>query len=96
MRVGGRASVLGGRAAAVLVCVNGCLSLHAEHVLVLLLAAGVAMAVVVQGVLGMSWCPQDPTLLLSSGKDNRTICWDVTTGAGVGGGGRCRGLTLGA
>jgi protein transport protein SEC31 len=32
-----------------------------------------------QGVLGMSWCPQDHSLLLSCSKDNRTICWDVAT-----------------
>jgi len=30
-----------------------------------------------QGVLGMAWSPHDPSLLLSSAKDNRTICWDV-------------------
>jgi protein transport protein SEC31 len=28
----------------------------------------------------MAWCPQDASLLLSSAKDNRTICWDVTSG----------------
>lgn len=33
-----------------------------------------------KGVLGMSWCPQDATFLLSSAKDNRTICWDVNSG----------------
>lgn len=38
------------------------------------------MSCVLQGVLGMAWCPQDASLLLSSAKDNRTICWDVTTG----------------
>ncbi|KAF6262154.1 hypothetical protein COO60DRAFT_1470516 [Scenedesmus sp. NREL 46B-D3] len=32
-----------------------------------------------KGVLGMSWCPQDHSLLLSCSKDNRTICWDVAT-----------------
>ncbi len=32
-----------------------------------------------QGVLGMSWCQQDPSLLLSSAKDNRTVVWDVGT-----------------
>lgn len=35
--------------------------------------------VFMQGVLGMSWCPQDHSLLLSSSKDHRTICWDVHT-----------------
>ena len=34
-----------------------------------------------KGVLGLSWCTQDASFLLSCGKDNRTICWDVTTGA---------------
>jgi hypothetical protein len=24
----------------------------------------------------MSWCPADPDLLLSSGKDNRILCWN--------------------
>ncbi|KAL4435628.1 hypothetical protein ABPG77_002591 [Micractinium sp. CCAP 211/92] len=33
-----------------------------------------------KGVLAMSWCPQDSSFLLSSGKDNRTICWDVNAG----------------
>ena len=28
----------------------------------------------------MSWCPQDSDLLLSCGKDNRTICWSPSTG----------------
>ncbi|KYG43306.1 hypothetical protein M433DRAFT_6432 [Acidomyces richmondensis BFW] len=32
------------------------------------------------GVLGLSWCRQDPDLLLSCGKDNRTICWNPRTG----------------
>lgn len=32
------------------------------------------------GVLGLSWCLQDPELLLSCGKDNRTICWNAKTG----------------
>ncbi|PCH06593.1 Steroid receptor RNA activator-protein/coat protein complex II, Sec31 [Penicillium occitanis (nom. inval.)] len=32
------------------------------------------------GILSLSWCAQDPELLLSSGKDNRTICWNPQTG----------------
>ena len=32
------------------------------------------------GVLSLSWCSQDPDLLLSSGKDNRTILWNPQTG----------------
>ncbi|KAK3696030.1 protein transport protein S31 [Vermiconidia calcicola] len=31
------------------------------------------------GVLGLSWCLQDPELLLSCGKDNRTVCWNAKT-----------------
>jgi hypothetical protein len=27
----------------------------------------------------MSWCPQDHSLLLSCSKDQRTICWDVSS-----------------
>ncbi|KAI9883809.1 MAG: hypothetical protein M1823_004419 [Watsoniomyces obsoletus] len=33
-----------------------------------------------QGVLSLSWCQQDTDLLLSCGKDNRTICWNPQTG----------------
>jgi protein transport protein SEC31 len=29
------------------------------------------------GVLSLSWCPNDPGLLLSCGKDNRTLLWDL-------------------
>lgn len=36
------------------------------------------------GVLSLSWCKQDVDLLLSSGKDNRTICWDPQTGEKLG------------
>jgi protein transport protein SEC31 len=32
------------------------------------------------GVLGLSWSIHDPDLLLSCGKDNRTICWNPKTG----------------
>lgn len=32
----------------------------------------------------MAWCSQDPDLLLSSGKDNRTICWNPQTGQAYG------------
>ncbi|GLD94914.1 hypothetical protein PINS_up003539 [Pythium insidiosum] len=31
------------------------------------------------GVLSMSWCPNDPGLILSCGKDNRTLLWDLYT-----------------
>ncbi|KAF8460267.1 hypothetical protein BDZ91DRAFT_739452 [Kalaharituber pfeilii] len=37
-----------------------------------------------QGVLSLSWCKQDSDLLLSSGKDNRTICWNPQTGEKLG------------
>ncbi|KAG5945595.1 protein transport protein S31 [Claviceps pazoutovae] len=33
-----------------------------------------------QGVLSLSWCYQDSDLLLSSGKDNRTLVWNPQTG----------------
>ncbi|KAM7188027.1 protein transport protein SEC31 [Rhypophila sp. PSN 637] len=33
-----------------------------------------------QGVLSLSWCQQDPGLLLSCGKDNRTLVWNPETG----------------
>ncbi|ROT43386.1 hypothetical protein SODALDRAFT_327586 [Sodiomyces alkalinus F11] len=33
-----------------------------------------------QGVLSLSWCQQDGDLLISSGKDNRTIVWNPQTG----------------
>ncbi|GAA5923806.1 uncharacterized protein JCM15063_003772 [Sporobolomyces koalae] len=33
-----------------------------------------------KGILSISWCQQDPDLILSSGKDGRTITWSCTTG----------------
>ncbi|TQS36689.1 hypothetical protein Golomagni_02853 [Golovinomyces magnicellulatus] len=33
-----------------------------------------------QGILSISWCQQDSNLLLSCGKDNRTILWDPQVG----------------
>ena len=33
-----------------------------------------------QGVLSLTWCQQDPDLLLSCGKDNRTMIWNPQTG----------------
>ncbi|XP_020585788.1 protein transport protein SEC31 homolog B isoform X2 [Phalaenopsis equestris] len=33
-----------------------------------------------KGVIAMSWCPYDSSLLLTCAKDNRTICWDTNTG----------------
>lgn len=30
-----------------------------------------------EGILSVSWCPSDTSLLLSCGKDNRTILWDL-------------------
>ena len=36
------------------------------------------------GVLSLSWCLQDSDLLLSCGKDNRTICWNSQTGDSYG------------
>lgn len=36
------------------------------------------------GVLSLAWCAQDPDLLLSSGKDNRNICWNPQSGTAYG------------
>ncbi|KAK4683998.1 protein transport protein SEC31, partial [Tremellales sp. Uapishka_1] len=37
-----------------------------------------------KGVLSVSWCKQDSDLLLSCGKDNRTLCWNPQTGEIIG------------
>ncbi|KAF3153858.1 hypothetical protein TWF569_001452 [Orbilia oligospora] len=37
-----------------------------------------------QGVLSLDWCQHDPDILLSSGKDNRTICWNPNSGEMLG------------
>ncbi|KAJ3275704.1 protein transport protein S31 [Terramyces sp. JEL0728] len=37
-----------------------------------------------KGVLSMDWCPKDSELLLSCGKDNRTIVWDTMKGVPIG------------
>ncbi|KAH8552534.1 hypothetical protein BGW37DRAFT_289348 [Umbelopsis sp. PMI_123] len=37
-----------------------------------------------QGVLSLSWCQKDSDLLLSSGKDSRTICWNPRSGEIIG------------
>eukprot|EP00758_Cryptobia_borreli_P004053 Tbor_TRINITY_DN4152_c0_g2::TRINITY_DN4152_c0_g2_i1::g.26595::m.26595/K14005/SEC31; protein transport protein SEC31 len=36
------------------------------------------------GVTGLSWCPDDSSLLMSSGCDGRTICWNPSTGEQIG------------
>lgn len=33
-----------------------------------------------QGILSVSWCQQDADLMISSGKDNRTLVWNPQTG----------------
>lgn len=32
-----------------------------------------------RGVVSASWCPDDPSLLVSVGRDNKTICWNPET-----------------
>lgn len=32
-----------------------------------------------RGILSLAWCPQDPDLLLSCGKDNKILCWNPNT-----------------
>lgn len=36
-----------------------------------------------RGIMGISWCQQDKSLMLSTGKDNRTLCWDINTSSVV-------------
>ncbi|KAG4093393.1 WD40 repeat-like protein [Neocallimastix lanati (nom. inval.)] len=49
-----------------------------------------------KGVLSVSWCPKDSELLLSAGKDNRTICWNPLTGEMIGEFERCDNWTFDA
>ncbi|KAL2920129.1 protein transport protein S31 [Polyrhizophydium stewartii] len=37
-----------------------------------------------RGILSAAWCPKDSDLLLSTGKDNRTIVWNTVTGEAMG------------
>ncbi|RKP37141.1 WD40-repeat-containing domain protein, partial [Dimargaris cristalligena] len=37
-----------------------------------------------KGILSLSWCKMDADLLFSSGKDNRTICWNPRKGEIIG------------
>lgn len=37
-----------------------------------------------KGVMGVSWCRQDSDLLMSCGKDCRTLCWNPRTGEQLG------------
>ena len=32
-----------------------------------------------RGVLGMTWCPKDPELMISCAKDNKILCWNATS-----------------
>jgi len=34
---------------------------------------------VFRGILSMSWCPEDPDLLISCGKDNRILVWNPSS-----------------
>ena len=36
------------------------------------------------GVLGLSWCVEDPSILVSCGRDGRTIYWNPATGENLG------------
>lgn len=36
-----------------------------------------------KGILSMAWCPKDAELLLSCGKDNKSVCWNPKTGSVV-------------
>ncbi|KAJ1341698.1 hypothetical protein BSLG_003719 [Batrachochytrium salamandrivorans] len=37
-----------------------------------------------KGILSVAWCPKDSELLLSCGKDNRTIVWNTVLGEPIG------------
>ena len=37
-----------------------------------------------KGILSLSWCKLDADLLLSSGKDNRALCWNPQTSEIIG------------
>ncbi|KAJ3357627.1 protein transport protein S31 [Allomyces javanicus] len=37
-----------------------------------------------KGILSVAWCPKDSDLLLSCGKDNRTLCWNPAQGEIIG------------
>ncbi|KAK6097896.1 protein transport protein S31 [Batrachochytrium dendrobatidis] len=37
-----------------------------------------------KGILSVAWCPKDSELLLSCGKDNRTIVWNTVQGEPIG------------
>ena len=37
-----------------------------------------------RGVTDVAWCPQEPHVLVSSGKDQRTIVWDAPSGDQLG------------
>ena len=37
-----------------------------------------------RGVLSIAWCPQDPDLLMSCGKDNRILCWNPNSNVAAG------------
>ena len=37
-----------------------------------------------KGILDMAWSAQDPDLLITCGKDSRTVCWNPNQGTIVG------------
>lgn len=36
-----------------------------------------------RGILSMSWCSEDPNLLISCGKDNRLLIWNPSSETNV-------------
>ena len=41
------------------------------------LSSGESVSTLAGGVFSCDWCPHDPALLMSCGKDNRTLIWDL-------------------
>lgn len=39
--------------------------------------------VIFRGILSMSWCSEDPDLLISCGKDNKLLIWNPSSDTNV-------------